>query len=67
MHKLIGYLLLSLLISWHAAAQDTVTATDRFNALQTEVEVAKAELSAATESADLSAARLVLQESRVEL
>ncbi len=67
MHKLIGYLLLSLLISWHAVAQDTVTATDRFNALQTEVEVAKADLAAATESADLSAARLVLQESRVEL
>lgn len=67
MLKLIRYLLLSLLISWHAAAQDTVTATDRFNALQAEVEVAKAELSAATESADLSAARLVLQESRVEL
>lgn len=67
MFKLMALWLLSGLLALQALAQDAATASERFNSLQAEVEAAKAELRSATESADVSAARLVLQESRVEL
>ncbi len=67
MFKLMGLLLLSGLLTLQAMGQDAVTASDRFDALQAEVEVAKADLRTATDPAEISAARLVLQESQVEL
>lgn len=50
-----------------ALAQDEVSASDRFSSLQAQVETTKAILSEATETRAISAARLDLQESRVEL
>ncbi|MEO1189940.1 MAG: hypothetical protein AAFW60_12800, partial [Pseudomonadota bacterium] len=57
----------AMILTLSAAAQESVMATDRFNILQAEVETAKADLAAATDTSAISAARLALQESRVEL
>ncbi|MHA7901377.1 MAG: mechanosensitive ion channel family protein [Henriciella sp.] len=67
MGRWIGLVLLAVMLAVSAFAQDAAGAADRFNRLQTEVEAAKSDLAAASDTSDVSAARLILQEGRVEL
>ena len=60
-------LLTTLVFCTSALAQDATIATQRFNTLQTEVENAKADLASALDTSAISAARLTLQENRVQL
>lgn len=67
MYRWFLVLLTTLVFCTSALAQDAATATGRFNTLQTEVERAKAELASAADTSAISAARLTLQENRVQL
>lgn len=60
-------MLFALMVAISASAQNDGVAADRFNRLQANVSDAKADLAAANDTSDISAARLVLQESRVAL
>ena len=60
-------LLTTLVFCTSALAQDATIATQRFNTLQTEVENAKTDLASALDTSAISAARLTLQENRVQL
>lgn len=67
MHRLFALVLLAVFSVLSVQAQDGSEASRRFAAVQAEVETARTDLVAATGAPDISAARLVLQESRVEL
>ena len=67
MYRWFFVLITALLFGMGALAQDAATATERFNSLQTEVESAKADLASAPDTSAISAARLTLQENRVQL
>ncbi len=60
-------LLTTLVFCTSALAQDATIATQRLNTLQTEVENAKSDLASALDTSAISAARLTLQENRVQL
>ncbi|MHA7856667.1 MAG: mechanosensitive ion channel family protein [Henriciella sp.] len=67
MYRWILVLITALVFGMSALAQDAATATERFNTLQTEVETAKVDLASAPDTSAISAARLTLQENRVQL
>jgi small-conductance mechanosensitive channel len=60
-------LITAFVFGMSALAQDAATATERLNTLQTQVENAKADLAVAPDTSAISAARLTLQENRVQL
>lgn len=67
MYRLFALILLSVFSLSTVQAQDAAEASRRFAEVQADIESARADLASATGTADVSAARLVLQESRVEL
>lgn len=67
MHRWFLVFFTTLIFCASALSQDAATATERFNTLQTEVEDAKADLASAPDTSAISAARLTLQENRVQL